>query len=152
MTNKEAMEFLKSMADREATGFACPQGEGDVAIWQYHTEALRMGIAALEKQIPKKPVMGYAFAEKMRNAIKKVDPERAEAKTDCCPVCGRSLGVSQYVKTQTGLAVGGEYCKRCGQAIDWTDGNEDSDYERAIDQLQHDMLYESTYDQDNGSM
>lgn len=28
----------------------------------------------------------------------------------------------------------------------------DNDYEKAVDQLQHDMLYESTFDQDNGSM
>lgn len=74
---------------------------------------------ALDKQIPKKPVMGYAFAEKIREVIKRTDPERAESKTECCPVCGRTLGVSQFVKTQTGLRVGDPHCKRCGQAIDW---------------------------------
>lgn len=76
---------------------------------------------AMEKQIPKKPVMGYAFPEKLREVIKINDAERAESKTDCCPKCGRTLGVSQFVKTQTGLAVGDKFCKRCGQAIDWTE-------------------------------
>lgn len=47
---------------------------------------------------------------------------RAERKTECCPVCGRTLGVSQFVKTQTGFRVGDPYCKRCGQAIDWKEG------------------------------
>ena len=81
--------------------------------------ASEIAVEAMEKQIPKKPVMGYAFAEKIREAIKRTDPERAESKTECCPVCGRSLGVSQFVKAQTGLRVGDEHCKKCGQAIDW---------------------------------
>lgn len=105
MTNLEAKGYLKNIADH--------------TIWQFNVEALQMGIAAIEKQTPKKPVMGYMFTEKFREAIRKTDPERAESKTDCCPTCGRSLGVSQFVKAQTGLSVGGSYCKWCGQAIDW---------------------------------
>ena len=50
MTNKEAIEFLKNMIDREAIGFVCPEREGDVAIWQYHVEALQMAISALKIQ------------------------------------------------------------------------------------------------------
>lgn len=83
--------------------------------------AQAIAVEAMKKQIPKKPVMGYAFAEKIREVIKRTDPERAESKTECCPVCGRMLGVSQFVKTQTGLRVGDPHCKRCGQAIDWTE-------------------------------
>ena len=81
-----------------------------------------IAVEAMEKRIPKKPVMGYAFPEKLREVIKRKDAERAESKTDCCPKCGRTLGVSQFVKTQTGLAVGDKFCKRCGQAIDWGEG------------------------------
>ena len=65
--------------------------------------------------------MGYAFPEKLREVMKKTDPEKAEVKTDCCPVCGRTLGVSKFVQTQTGLRFGDPHCKRCGQAIDWTE-------------------------------
>ena len=50
MTNHEAIEFLKNMIDREAIGFVCPEREGDVAIWQYHVEALQMAISALQAQ------------------------------------------------------------------------------------------------------
>ena len=50
MTNQEAIEFLKNMIDREAIGFVCPEREGDVAIWQYHVEALQMAISALQVQ------------------------------------------------------------------------------------------------------
>ena len=81
--------------------------------------AVEIAVEAMRRQIPKKPVMGYAFAEKIREAIKRTDPERAESKTECCPVCGRTLGVSQFVKAQTGLRVGDSHCKWCGQAIDW---------------------------------
>lgn len=86
----------------------------DVDSW-----AVEIAVDAMEKQIPKKPVMGYAFPEKIREVIKRTNPERAESKTECCPVCGRTLGVSQFVKTQTGLHFGDPHCKRCGQAIDW---------------------------------
>ena len=81
--------------------------------------AAEIAVEAMERRIPKKPVMGYAFPEKLREVIKINDAERAESKTDCCPKCGRTLGVSQFVKTQTGLAVGDKFCNRCGQAIDW---------------------------------
>ena len=50
MTNQEAIEFLKNMIDREVIGFVCPEREGDVAIWQYHVEALQMAISALQAQ------------------------------------------------------------------------------------------------------
>ena len=49
MTNKEAIEFIKNMIDREAIGFVVPEGDGDVAIWQYHIEALEMAITALQE-------------------------------------------------------------------------------------------------------
>ena len=84
--------------------------------------AAEIAVDAMQKQIPKKPVMGYAFGEKIREVIKRTDPERAESKTECCPVCGRTLWVSQFVKAQTGLHFGDPHCKRCGQAIDWTEG------------------------------
>lgn len=105
MTNQEAIKTLRELW-RETND-------------SWYEEVYVMAISALEKQIPKKPVMGYAFGGKIREVIKRTDPERAESKTECCPVCGRTLGVSQFVKAQNGLRVGDPYCKRCGQAIDW---------------------------------
>lgn len=81
--------------------------------------AVELAVEAMEKQIPKKPVTGYAFPEKIREVMKRTDPEKAQTKTDCCPVCGRTLGVSKFVQTQSGLRFGDLHCKRCGQAIDW---------------------------------
>ena len=115
MTNKEMIIELQYAIDLIKRNGQDWLDERDIPI-------LEAAISALEKQIPKKPVMGYAFPEKLREVIKRKDAERAESKTDCCPKCGRTLGVSQFVKTQTGLAVGDKFCKRCGQAIDWTEG------------------------------
>ena len=115
MTNHEAIDELQYAIDLIKQDGKDWIDERDIPI-------LETAIHALEKQIPKKSVMGYAFGEKIREVIKRTDPERAESKTECCPVCGRTLGVSQFVKTKTGLRVGDPHCKRCGQAIDWTEG------------------------------
>ena len=81
--------------------------------------AVEIAVDAMKKQIPKKPVMDYQFPEKLREVIERTNIELAKSKTECCPVCGRSLGISQFVKTQTGQKYGDPHCKRCGQAIDW---------------------------------
>jgi len=43
-----------------------------------------------------------------------------------------------------------DYCPNCG--ADMRTKETDRDYERAVEQLEHDMLYEPTYNQDDGSM
>ena len=44
----------------------------------------------------------------------------------------------------------GAYCPNCG--ADMRTKETDCDYERAVEQLEHDMLYEPTFNQDDGSM
>lgn len=43
-----------------------------------------------------------------------------------------------------------DFCPKCGADIRTKET--DCDYERAVDQLEHDMLYEPTFNQDDGSM
>ena len=133
MTNQEAIKMLAAKTEclrRDTSGIDVDCNSSNCGSCEFcydqgtmgeQKEALTMAISALEKQIPKKPVMGYAFSEKLREVIKRTDPERAESKTECCPVCRRTLRVSQFIKAQTGLRFGDPYCKRCGQAIDWED-------------------------------
>lgn len=90
MTTEQAIEELKS--DRELyegdivyVGDGTP--DGDLML------ALDMGIAALKKQIPKKPHKIY----------EKLNVKWCE--------CGCYLG---------GLKDEQNYCRRCGQAIDWS--------------------------------
>lgn len=121
MTNREAKGILVDLEAGYRDLDPLALTDDGIRIVNERIEAVEVAISALEKQIPKKPVMGYAFSEKIREAIKRTNPERAESKTECCPVCGRPLGVSEFVKAQTGLRVGDPHCKKCGQAIDWED-------------------------------
>ena len=110
MTEKEAIKYIIQHCNPDY-----PKGKTE---WE---TAINMAISALEKQIPKKPVMYYQFPEKLRKVIERTNIELAKSKTECCPVCGRPLGISQFVKTQTGQKYGDPHCKRCGQRIDWSD-------------------------------
>jgi hypothetical protein len=63
-------------------------------------EACRMGIQALEKQIPKNPI-----ADRYPWCI--------------CPVCGGSIyveKVQEHIQENETT-----YCEHCGQALDWSD-------------------------------
>ena len=77
MTNEEAIERVKRVSRLYA--------------YEQDYEAMDMAVEALKKQKPMKPVIGYAFPSKLREVMKRTDPEKAETKTDCCPVCGRTL-------------------------------------------------------------
>ena len=90
MTTEQAIKELKS--DRELyrseivyAGDGTP--EGDLML------ALDMGIAALEKQIPKKVTKS------------------------ACPSCNRIFLFRHSEKRK------GDYCDNCGQALDWSDNN-----------------------------
>jgi formate dehydrogenase maturation protein FdhE len=87
--------------------------------------AAGIAVECMKKQIPQKPVIGYAFPDELREVMKRTDPEKAETKTACCPVCGRTLRVSKFVQTLTGLRFGDPYCKSCGQAICWEETKND---------------------------
>lgn len=84
MTEKEAIEIL--------------QHEHDYAqLLSYVNEAIKIGIAAIEKQIPRKPL----------------NPDgrySGKAKGGNCPVCGAHTNSSAY-----------NYCRKCGQTLDWSD-------------------------------
>ena len=79
---------------------------------EWESEALEIAIEALEKQIPKKPVEGYVFAEWLRKRLMEKQPNKANARGSCCPACGKHIG---------SLTIGNGYpfCKWCGQAIEW---------------------------------
>ena len=55
-----------------------------------------------------------------------------------CSECGEKY-VVQHIEDE-------KYCRNCGADM------RTKEYERAVDQLKHDMLYEPTFNQDDGSM
>ena len=42
--------------------------------------AAEIAIEAMRKQIPQRPVIGYAFPDKLREVMKRTDPERQKPK------------------------------------------------------------------------
>lgn len=59
-----------------------------------------------------------------------------------CPFCGNQVDLLN------GKA--NNFCGECGAYMRTKET--DCDYERAVEQLEHDMLYEPTFNQDDGSM
>lgn len=65
--------------------------------WKEQIEICKMSISALEKQIPKKPnIHGYREGREI-NTI-----------SYTCPICNKHIGRENF-------------CKHCGNAIDWSD-------------------------------
>lgn len=67
-------------------------------------EALGLAIQALEKQIPKKPIMKQYF-------------EDLEEEYLCCPTCGEILTDRIPADNKTFYF----HCMNCGQKFDWSD-------------------------------
>ena len=85
MTPKEAIKQLNSVAIYHFD--------------KYTTDAIDLAIGALEKQVPKKPI------------IRKAEDYFGNVKHTLCPNCQEA----EFVFTQPC------FCNRCGQAIDWSD-------------------------------
>lgn len=97
MTIEKAIEQLKSLIqDRESKVHRDDFDD----IFLQDIEALKVGISALEKQVPKKVL----------NLMLNADGKTIKVFKGICPCC-------QCIVTN-------EYCSRCGQALDWSDDNE----------------------------
>ena len=94
MTENEAIEEFK---ERLELIEKCYRGEVED-----YKQALELGVKALEKQIPKKPI-------KSENQVVRY------VNTYYCPTC--ELGI-----TGTNIA---KWCYNCGQKLDWSDENDD---------------------------
>ena len=68
------------------------------------SEAKKIAIQALEKQIPKKPIMKQYF-------------ENLEEEYLCCPTCGEILTDRIPADNKTFYF----HCMNCGQKFDWSD-------------------------------
>ena len=100
MTESEAIEKLKNMRlfmQIEDKNNDCKFTEDDY-------KANEMAIQALEKQIPKKPIMKQYF-------------EDLEDECLCCPTCGEILTDRIPADNKTFYF----HCMNCGQKFDWSD-------------------------------
>lgn len=94
MEIREAIKFLK---ERIETANDYPEAKE-------YGKALRIAVKALEKQIPKKPIMKQYF-------------EDLEEKYLCCPTCGEILTDRIPADNKTFCF----HCMNCGQKLDWSD-------------------------------
>ena len=100
MKESEAIEKLKNMQlfmQIEDKDNGCKFTEDDY-------KANEMAIQALEKQIPKKPIMKQYF-------------EDLEDEYLCCPTCGEILTDRIPADNNTFYF----HCMNCGQKFDWSD-------------------------------
>ena len=96
MTENEAIEEFKQRLELIEK---CYRGEVED-----YKQALEIGVKALEKQIPKKPI-------------------EYEDKFYACPIC-RNVLLHKWEKYNTELmdkSNGLPYCLCCGQKLDWSD-------------------------------
>ena len=93
MTESEAIKICNTIGF--ATSFSNPQGIPLNTTKEELTEAIRMSIQALEKQIPKKP--------------------RFYAHNYYCSVCDSLIGNNEFEWKRF------KYCDNCGQKLDWSD-------------------------------
>lgn len=109
MTTEQAIYQLTDLIkDRESF---CYRDDFDDVFLQ-DIEALKVGITALEKQVPKKiPAVNTPCH------VKAFDSDTETVCTFCCvtcPVCSKWIVAN----------VNHKYCQYCGQALDWSDENE----------------------------
>ncbi len=98
---KEAIEAIKS--NYPASGY------------YMLIEALDIAISALEKQIPKKPIL-YS---KKKAEIKEGDYIYVK-----CPSCGEYILSCFHYPPWNEIQKSHKYCENCGQKLDWSDADE----------------------------
>ena len=97
MTESEAIKICNTIVF--ATSFSNPQGIPLNTTKEELSEAMRMAIQALEKQIPMKVLHSY--------------DDSVDENWCSCPICCSGLGWEHGKHYK--------YCMNCGQKLDWSD-------------------------------
>lgn len=93
MTIEEAKKQLEDLI-QDRKSFICG---GDDEIYKADIEALQTALSALEKQIPRKPIGGFDFANN---------------EYEICCQCSAIVQDGEWKAN---------YCPDCGQALDWSE-------------------------------
>ena len=118
MTESEAIEKLKNMRlymQIEDENNDCKFTEDDY-------KANEMAIQALEKQIPKKPILKHDVSVMHINTGNQPHEwKRLESDNWHCPECDSFVGERVYVHGRHHNQRKKKYCDNCGQKLDWSD-------------------------------
>lgn len=127
MTKEEAINILETNAIN-ATGVlgGLPQTAAEKSSLNQQIEAFDMAITALEKQIPKKPILKDGKSLIHYNKGDEPHELKLEKWQDwVCPECGWFVG-QRYNASQSRHhdQRKSNFCNECGQAIDWSEAND----------------------------
>lgn len=116
MTESEAIEELKhSIVSYEV------QNRNNITC-DLTREVLEMAINALEKQIPKKPILKHDVSVMHINRGNQPHEwKRLENDNWHCPKCDSFVGERVYVHSKVHDQRKKKYCDNCGQKLDWSD-------------------------------
>ena len=114
MTESEAIEIVrkeKSYMDSHAG--------------RAQSEAFQMAINALEKQIPKKPILKHDVSVMHINRGNQPHEwKRLESDNWHCPECDSFVGERVYVRSKVHDQRKKKYCDNCGQKLNWESDEE----------------------------
>ena len=114
MTENEAIEIVrkeKSYMDSHAG--------------RAQSEAFQMAINALEKQIPKKPILKHDVSVMHINRGNQPHEwKRLESDNWHCPECDSFVGERVYVLSKIHDQRKKKYCDNCGQKLNWESDEE----------------------------
>jgi hypothetical protein len=98
------MAESERLIENETEAIECLESNKPTSGYVMLQESIDMAIQALEKQIPKKPIMKQYF-------------EDLEEEYLCCPTCGEILTDRIPADNKTFYF----HCMNCGQKFDWSD-------------------------------
>lgn len=101
MTIKEVIKYIECGAIPYCPCASNKRHGGDCAGEDAVLEALKTAVKVLKKQIPKKPFVDDDWY--------------------CCPTCGKALSLGRRKLIDHKY----EYCRYCGQLINWSDDDDE---------------------------
>ena len=114
MTESEAIKFMKLFRE-----------EWDKNSKTRNAKALDVAIQALEKQIPKKPILKHDVSVMHINRGNQPHEwKRLESDNWHCPECDSFVGERVYVHSKVHDQRKKKYCDNCGQKLDWESDEE----------------------------
>ena len=110
MTESEAIEIVRK-----------EKAYMDSHAGRAQSEAFQMAIDALEKQIPKKPILKHDVSVMHINRGNQPHEwKRLESDNWHCPECDHIVGERVYVHDRHHDQSKKKYCDKCGQKLDWS--------------------------------
>ena len=106
MTAEKAIEQLNSLMNDRENHVHCDDFD---EVFLQDIEALKVGISALEKQVPKKVKREFVTEGGCITCFETV----------VCPVCGNDFYIEDLEQTYY------SFCPDCGQALDWSEEEEE---------------------------